>query len=255
MKLSQFALQCYTIRDHCQTESDFASAMRKVSDIGYTAVQISALGPIPAQTIRQICDDHGLTICATHEDSQKILEDPEPIFDHLRTLGCRDTAYPYPTVDRSTAGFAQLAEQLEIAVGRFADVGFRLSYHNHALEFVKYDFGTVMDMLFERVPSMPFEIDTYWVQVGGASPADWCSRCTGRLPLLHLKDYAIRENDAVRMAAIGDGNLNWKDIIARAGDAGCEWFIFEQDRDWVEDDPFNAAKRSYDFVSRHLARQ
>ncbi|MEQ9453577.1 MAG: sugar phosphate isomerase/epimerase [Phycisphaeraceae bacterium] len=255
MKLSQVALQCYTIRDHCQTEAEFAKSMARVAAIGYRAVQISAIGPIEPKRVRAICDDHGLTICATHEDGKQIVSDPNPLIEKLGVLGCRDTAYPWPAIEHTAAGYLELAEKLVVAVERFAEAGLRLSYHNHALEFVRYGYGTPMDMLFKRVPEMGFELDTYWIQYGGASPADWCVKCAGRLPLLHLKDFAVLDNSTIVMAAVGDGNLNWPDIITKAEASGCEWLIVEQDRHWQDDDPFVAATRSFDFIRDHLVEK
>ena len=43
--------QLYTVRDYTQTEIDFAKTIKRIATIGYKQVQISAIGPIPAQTI------------------------------------------------------------------------------------------------------------------------------------------------------------------------------------------------------------
>eukprot|EP01052_Picozoa_sp_SAG31_P009604 SAG31_NODE_508_length_14732_cov_75.624547_8_plen_92_part_00 len=59
MKIEQLGLQCYTIRDYCKTEQDFAESMAKAAAIGYKSVQISAVGPIDPATIKIICDKNG----------------------------------------------------------------------------------------------------------------------------------------------------------------------------------------------------
>ena len=47
MPKPQLAAQLYTIREFTQTAAGFAESMAKVRAIGYTAVQVSAIGPIP----------------------------------------------------------------------------------------------------------------------------------------------------------------------------------------------------------------
>ncbi|QDU72020.1 sugar phosphate isomerase/epimerase family protein [Mucisphaera calidilacus] len=252
MKIDQVALQCYTIRDHCKTEADFAEAMKKTAAIGYKAVQISAIGPIAPDDVRKICDDNGLVICATHEDSKTILSDPASLFDKLKTFGCIDTAYPFPSIEHTEAGYRELAAKLAVSADAFKEAGLRLSYHNHALEFVNYGGVNAMELLFDANPDLGFELDTYWVQFGGGSPAGWCGKCKGRLPVIHLKDYTVLDNNTVKMASVGDGNIDFAEVIRVAEASGCEWFVVEQDRDWADDDPFVAAKRSFDYIKANL---
>ena len=52
MKQSQIAAQLYTLRDFTKTPADIASTMKKVKEIGYDAVQCSALGPIEASELK-----------------------------------------------------------------------------------------------------------------------------------------------------------------------------------------------------------
>ena len=51
---------------------------------------------------------------------------------------------------------------------------------------------------------------------------------------------------------LGDGNINWPAVIAAAEASGCKWFIFEQDPDWYDNDPFIAAQRSFDYITHTL---
>ena len=122
MKIEQVAVQCFTIRDHCKTEEDFRASMKRVSEMGYKAVQISAVGPIAPEVIRSICEDNGLTICATHENGAEIINNPDNVIAKLKTMGCKDTAYPHPHMEnRDAAAFAQIAKDLADAATRFKD--------------------------------------------------------------------------------------------------------------------------------------
>ncbi|HQA98242.1 MAG TPA: sugar phosphate isomerase/epimerase, partial [Clostridia bacterium] len=69
----QVGAQTYTIREYTQTESGFRDAMRQLAQIGYRTVQLSAVGQIAPQTMREICDENGLTIVLTHTDPERML--------------------------------------------------------------------------------------------------------------------------------------------------------------------------------------
>ena len=50
---SQLAVQLYTVRDFTKTASDFADSLKKIADIGYKAVQLSAVGAMNGDTARK----------------------------------------------------------------------------------------------------------------------------------------------------------------------------------------------------------
>jgi len=253
MHLRQVALQSYTIRAHCQTAADFAASMRRVRQIGYSAVQVSGIGPIPSAEVRRICDGEGLVICASHEPGATIVGDPHAVVERLGILGCKYTAYPYPHVafDGVSAAVG-LARQLSAAGEVLRRAGMTLAYHNHDIEFQKFDGRPVLEILYaESDPAfLGAEIDTYWVQAGGGDPVAWCARLSGRLSLLHMKDYGVGPDRKPVMAEVGSGNLDFPRIVRAAEASGCQWFIVEQDHGF--DDAFAAAEKSFRYVKERL---
>ena len=247
MKISQIALQLYTLRQFCQTGPDLAATARKVRAIGYEAVQISGIGPIPAPEVRAIMDDAGLCICATHEPGPVLLQEPAKAVERLHQLGCTLTAYPYPgTLDlMNPEVVVSLAAQLDRTGAILRENGLTLGYHNHAHEFVRFGAGTVLDYLYAHTApeNLVAELDTYWVQYGGGNVLEWVARMAGRLPFIHLKDYKIKPDYHPTWCEIGAGVLPFRRIIAAAEAGGCRWFIVEQDT--CEDDPFATVTRSF----------
>ena len=118
-------------------------------------------------------------------------------------------------------------------------------YHNHANEFRKIDGRLVMERLMEAVPAdrMGFTLDTYWVQVGGADPAQWLEKLAGRIPCIHLKDYAYGR----KMAVVGEGNINFDRVFEKAATGGTQYMLVEQD-DCNGEDPIECLRRSYQFL-------
>jgi sugar phosphate isomerase/epimerase len=252
MKISQVAAQLYTVREYCKTAPDFAETLKKIRAIGYQAVQISGVGPIPEADLVRMLNKEGLVCCATHEGS--ILSDPGKVVERLRQLNCRYTAYPYPSgiTLNTLADVKELARRLNASGRILADAGQVLTYHNHSIEFRRFDGRVMLDVLFaETDPAcLQGEIDTFWVQYGGGSPEEWCRKLNGRLPLLHLKDYGVTSEAKHTFTEIGYGNLNWKAIIAAADQAGCEWYIVEQDT--CPGNPFESLKKSFDYIKETL---
>ncbi len=142
--------------------------------------------------------------------------------------------------------------------------GLVFAYHNHSFELEKYDGKTGLDILISATSrSVTFEIDTYWLQHGGADPAAWVAKLAGRVPLVHLKDMVVATDMHARvdrisgesaddfekrvqsakqpkpiMAEVGEGNMNWPAILQACGAAGVEWYIVEQDL--CQRDPFES---------------
>ncbi|MGE9291256.1 MAG: sugar phosphate isomerase/epimerase family protein [Puniceicoccales bacterium] len=252
MKTSQIAIQYYTLRDFTNSVEDFAETCRKVAAIGYQAVQISGVDyeVVPPQKIKEICAENGLTICATHESSDLVLDNPEKVVENLAALGTNATAYPFPRdIDfGSDESVADLIRKLDHSGKVLADAGMVLTYHNHHHEFRKLNGQIILERIYHETDPkhLQGEIDTYWVQFGGGNPAAWCRSLKNRLPLLHLKDYRVNDQTEVEFSEIGKGNLNFREIIDAAEESGCEWFIVEQDS--CPGDPFDSIKMSFDYL-------
>ena len=193
MNSSQIAAQLYTCRRLLQNPADIARTLKRVRAAGYTAVQVSGLGPIPEEELNAILDGEGLTCCVTHEPPDQIRFKPELVIERLLKLRCRFTAYPYPAeVDmKDLLQIRTLAADLERSARLMDEAGITLTYHNHAIEYLKLEGKTAFEHIFAAAPSLKSELDTYWVQYGGGDVAAWCEKLKGRLPLIHLKDYAM----------------------------------------------------------------
>lgn len=254
MKLKQVAAQLYTLRDYLKTPADIAASLKKVSDIGYQAVQLSGMGPIDESELVRILDGEGLVCCATHEDAQTLLDDPKAIIDRLNKLNCIYTAYPYPggVELNSLADVRSFAARLDASGKILAEADITLAYHNHHIEFRRFDGELMLDVIYSHTDPryLQGEPDTYWIQYGGGDPAAWCSKLSGRLPLLHMKDYAVMPDLTVTYAEIGSGNLNWPEIVHAAQGSGCQWYIVEQDE--CRRDPFESLKISFDYIRNDL---
>ena len=254
MKINQIAAQLYTVREYLKTPKDIAQSLGKIKDIGYQSIQVSGMGPIDENELIKMLQDMGLNCCATHEPSNDILDKPEKIIERLKKLNCQYTSYPYPSNIKfeSIQNVKEFAKRLNDSGKKLYDAGLALTYHNHQIEFQRINNKPILEILFEETNPryLQAEIDTYWVQYGGGNPVDWCQRLKNRLPLLHMKDFKITKENTPYFAEIGNGNLDWKNILSASEKSGCQWYIVEQDI--CPGDPFDSLKKSFDNIKENL---
>ncbi len=251
MKRHQIAAQLYSIRDFIQTPQDIATSMKKIRAIGYQAVQVSGMGTIEESELMHILNSEGLTCCATHEATKLIVEEPQRVVERLHRLNCKYTAVPSPGQFelKTREQVLEYSKRMDDAGKVLYEAGQVLTYHNHHMEFRRLEGELILDTVYAQtdVRYLQGEIDTYWVQYGGGDVVGWCEKLKGRLPLLHLKDYRITDDNEPDFAEVGQGNLNWGEIISAAEQSGCEWFIVEQDT--TPGDPFDSLKISFDYLT------
>ncbi len=231
MKRKQIAVQLYTLRDFLKTPKEIAKTLKKVKKIGFEAVEVGGLGPIDTAELKEILDGEGLACCATHESGSMIFDEPGKVAEKLDILGCKYVSYPWPhTSPKTKEDYKQLADMLNKSGKTLAKSGKTLAYHNHAIEFERFGKKNGLEIIYSETDQkyLQGELDTFWVQHGGGNPVEWCERLDGRLPLLHLKEFGIIDNQ-ITMLEIGSGNLDWKKIVKAARKSGTRWFIIEQD--------------------------
>ncbi|MDQ8188379.1 sugar phosphate isomerase/epimerase [Pelagicoccus sp. SDUM812002] len=256
-KLEQFGVILYTLRDFVKTREDALATFDKVSEIGYKSVQVSGLSAdlFSEEELVDTLGERGLSICATHESGDEILHQTEKVIDRLKKLGTRYTAYPFPAgIDFSNEeSMDGLITGLNEAGRKMADAGLVLCYHNHHHEFQLSRGKTILQRIYEETDPrfLQAEIDTFWVQRGGGSPVGWLRSLKGRSPLLHMKDYRLKpESLDADYAEIGNGNMDFVEIVKAAEAAGCEHYIVEQDT--CPGDPFDSLSQSFEYIRDNL---
>jgi sugar phosphate isomerase/epimerase len=255
MPTRQIGAQCYTVRDFCKTPDDIARTCERLSKMGFGVIQGSAAGfnDIPADRLKQILDDNAMVCAATHRGFDA-LQDVQKQADWHHTVGCKLTAvggYGFGGNPREEwvewlNSYNQLAKQ-------YQGTGLRLGYHNHSHEYSPFGLQdnpasispdhTPMQLAVDTLDdAVWFEIDTYWVQHGGADPAEWITKCAGRIPAIHVKDITVTGKREHKICEVGSGNLNWPRILEAAKAAGVEYYLIERDNGDL--DPFESLEIS-----------
>ncbi len=254
------AVQMYTLRDYTRTARDFRDSLGKIHSMGYRAAQLSAVGAIdgPApeltpQQCRELLDEFEIKCIATHRSWERLSIHIEDEIELHHTLGCNYTAIgglPGTYEQDGEEGYRRFLHDSAPVIQKLADAGIRFGYHNHSHEFVRIgtEQRTRYDIFLEEAPQLMLEIDVYWAIHAGINPERLIEAAAGRVPVIHIKDKEVVPKDGPVMAAIGEGNMDWKHLLPACAKAGVEWYAVEQDV--CRRDPFDCLRSSYNFVTR-----
>jgi sugar phosphate isomerase/epimerase len=225
------AAELYTIREHLGEPNSVAVALRRVREMGYDGVELAGLGPIQPVHLAELLLETGLVACSAHVSWERLRTETDATIEDCRAWRCNHVAVPgLPAEYRSAEGYERFAGEASGVAGKLREAGIRLGYHNHAYELQRYGRESGLEIIYRASdPSLlDGQIDTYWIQYGGGSPAGWIRRLGGRIPTVHLKDMDVLDGEPV-MAELGEGNLDWADVLAACREAGVQWLIVEQD--------------------------
>ncbi len=249
---SHIAATLYSLREQCQTADDLDRTLNTLKQTGYQAVQISGIGPIDNDAVRGLLEKHGLFCCATHASITDLKKNLQSVILKQKTYGCDFVALAYPGEEYwHSDGAKVLADELN-DIGRRLDMeGIKLGYHNHHKEFERFNIKTFLEELLEYTDPklVSIEIDTYWVQAGGQNPVSWIHNVKDRIPVIHLKDYAILNHEPV-FAEVGEGNLDWTEIVEACRYAGVRWYVVEQDKPFGDRSLFESIAISYNNMKK-----
>lgn len=242
----EIGAQLYTVRSLCQTLEGLADTLKRVADIGYKTVQLSATCPYDASWMKEQLRANGLRCVLTHIPVPRLTGETEQVIQDHEVLDCPHIGLGYYSFNAEKGEtYARFMDAFAPVAQKIKNAGRLFMYHNHDQEFQKLDGKLILERLMEDMPAdqMGFTLDTYWVQVGGGDPARWLERLAGRIPVIHLKDCAYGR----RMAVVGEGNINFDRVFEKAEAGGTSYMMVEQD-DCGGEDPLECLKRSYRFL-------
>lgn len=250
--------------------------LRRVRELGYRSVEVSQI-PMTAHNVSELkragadFDIEIAALSAALEPTmpgmagETLAGDFEKIVADCKTLNCRYLRIGMLPIKLmgDKEKIMEFVGKAEAAAERLAEHGIELYYHNHHIEFQKYDGEYLLDIIKNNTRRIGFELDVHWIHRGGENPVSVIRRYAGRIALLHLKDYRIGPMDmsflesgdrsrfmqafsnVIQFAEVGEGSLDMKAIIEAGLESGSRYFLVEQD-DVYGRDPFDCLKTSAD---------
>ncbi len=249
--------------------------LKACAEMGYHCMEVSQIPMTPENVsgMKKACDEFKIKIAANSAalepmmpgmpgeflttDFDKIVEDCKKLDTDMLRIGMLPI-----TCMGSREKAIDFVKRADEMAERLGEHGIDLYYHNHHVEFIKYDGQYLLDIIKDNTKKMGFELDIHWIHRGGENPVTFINQYAGRIRLLHLKDYRIAQMklpeggfdmkafggqfyNLIEFAEVGEGNLPIKECIEAGLAGGSEDFLIEQD-DTYGRDPFESLKISRD---------
>ena len=259
--MKNVGLQVYTIRDWFTDEEHIKEAFEKIAKMGYTEAQTAGDFNIPVESYAKYAKDAGVKIVGTHYVWEKIRDDIEETIRIHDVLGTKNVGIGgMPKEPRtSKEELLKFIDEFNAAAKEYAARGYKLTYHNHSFEFKKFDGKTIMDYLIEGFDkdNISFVLDTYWLQHGGVDIRRMLERLAGRVDILHLKDMGAVAGGELGnqpyITDVGNGNIDFADIVDTAEKTGVKYFVVEQDGNY-EVDSMTSAEQSIKYLLENVVK-
>jgi sugar phosphate isomerase/epimerase len=214
-------------------ESDIEGAFKALADDGYVVMEISNYDPgtgtvagyKPAD-YAALAEKYGLDILSSHTRAKFDVKDVEgtltawgKTFDDHKMMGCKYVVFPMNMWAGTAEGVKAECELMNQIGAEANKRGIKFGYHNHHIEFVTIP---NTDQLYEDFliantdpDKVFFQMDVYWITVGGQDPVAYLKKYPNRFKVLHIKDdYVVGASGKIDYKAIfnqfyKNGNEDW----------------------------------------------
>jgi len=245
--LDTIGLQLYTVRNRLAEDED--ATLKAVADAGYKQVELGSVsgdGPRLAAKARKL----GMKVTSSFCDFKTFTTDGgagvasvDDLLREAEAMKLEHLVFGYvPKGSRETVTqYRRMAERCNAAAPKFRNAGIQLCYHNHSFEFAPLEGGekTGFDLFIEMFePAMMFELDVFWVKVGGVDPLVMLRKLDERVSQIHLKDLKAGTttqwdegqvpNDAFQ--ELGDGEIDMSEVMRVSKEIGVTQCHVEQDQ-------------------------
>jgi sugar phosphate isomerase/epimerase len=228
--------------------ADVPGTLKKVSDFGYKYLELANYekgrfyGYEPAE-FKKLVNDLGMEIISSHTQVEGVgvtLDSARKMAEDHVKIGSKYCIQPWIVEEMRTtvASYQRMADNWNQIGKIMKDFGMQFGYHNH-----NFEFGTVegkipyFDVMLAELDKdlVIMELDMFWASKAGYNPVDIINKYPGRFQLFHLKDMYTKQEpfyDVIKddIAPVGEGVINFKEILAAKETAGMKYFIVEQDQ-------------------------
>ncbi|MBI2194835.1 MAG: sugar phosphate isomerase/epimerase [Planctomycetes bacterium] len=213
-----------------RSQEDLPGVLTEVSEAGYAGVEAGNLLSIkPEKELKELLGSRKLAVAGVHVGYRELTE-TERLASHLaylKTMGGHYLICSGVAEGQGLERYDRAAETFNRAGERCRKEGVTFCYHNHAWEFEAINGVKGIHRLAEKTdPALvKFNIDVYWVHVGGERPAEFVRRYRNRGGYFHFKD-----GKKGSFAELGRGEVDLVGSKDAALEVGADWIIAEQDR-------------------------
>ncbi len=248
--IPEIYIQLYSLRN--ELEGHYPEIITQLAEIGYRGVEPAGFQQLPAPEAAKLFSDLGLKSETMHAPLP-VGDDKERIVEAALAIGAKfifTGVSPGREKDFASADTIKRLAETYNEVGAFLQQsGISLGYHNHWWEMALINGIPAYQIFLENTEASIFwEIDTYWVKVGGQNPVQVTKETGERAAVIHIKDGPCTLDDP--MVAVGSGVMEIAAILQ--GNPHIRIAVVELDH--CASDMLAAVEGSYQFLtSQNLA--
>ncbi|MEN2284061.1 sugar phosphate isomerase/epimerase [Algoriphagus sp. SE2] len=233
----EIALQLYSLRN--EMKEDPVKYHELISEWGIKNLEGGGNYGMSDFEYEKLLADNDLQFVGVGADYSELTKSLKPIIDNAKKHGAKYvTCYWIPHAEGpisldeikiATALFNQTGKELK-------EAGLEFLYHPHGYEFAKDGKGVVFDYMLENAKDFGFNMDVYWVKMGGGDPLKIMKKNKGKFPMLHLKDRRIGtpdskdgHGDVETNVVLGTGDVGIAAIIKEAKKQGTKYLTIEDE--------------------------
>lgn len=248
-------LQLYSLRDLVK-ESGIQVVLETAAKMGYKNLETAGYdngkiyGLAPAE-FKKIVEDLGMKCTSAHlgqaftkEKEAEVMSWWDKAIEAHNELGVKYMVQPWMPVNDQTT-----LDDLKMYCDYFNTVGYKTAaasiafgYHNHNFEFRKIGDQMIYDFLLDNVSQnhVFFQIDVYWVMMGGQDPVAYLKNRPSQFKTVHIKDEK----------EIGvSGKMNFQPIFEQMKANNIkDWYV--EVEQYTNNDPVASVKESYDYLNK-----
>lgn len=245
-----YGLQLFSVRDI--TKIDFEGALRAVAEMGYKMVEPAGFFGLPANEVKAMIDNYGLSVCSTHTRYNEVFENTAETVKYHKEIGCKNIIIPSaPLTTRDEVDYA--VENINRVLPIIEAEGITLHYHNHSREFLPNLDGQIAEEEIAQRTKVNLQLDTFWVYNAGLDPVLTMEKYRERVSFIHLKD-GIRETATVKAIgkSVGDGEAPVLAVRKKAIEMGATMVI---ESEGLDPTGLEEVKRCIDFLKQVDAKE
>lgn len=256
IQAQEIALQLYSLRN--ELKKNPGEHFEMIPTWGIQALEGGGGYGYSEAAFDQMLQANGLRIIGVGADYNQLSQDLSSIVANAKKFGAKyATCYWIPHPEGPIS-----AEDLIAATALFNDAGAKLQkegitllYHPHGYEFAPTADGQLMDYMLENAENFAFNMDVFWVKMGGGDPLAIMKAHPGKFPMLHLKDRktgtpgsADGHGDVETNVVLGTGDVGIAAIIEEAKKQGTEFLVIEDE----SSRSVTQIPQSVAFIQKHL---
>jgi sugar phosphate isomerase/epimerase len=215
-----------------ELKEDWRAVLSETVKYGYTEIEIDLFKGESAKTFLRDCREIGIKPIAGGADFSDNTDEVNKSLDRLNELELTYAVVYWPWLIGSPFKLEDCkisADRLNRIGGICKKRGLILCWHNHDKEFIEMEKGLPFDYLMENTDKslVKCEMDTYWVQKGGADPVEMLKKYKNRYVILHVKDMTADADHT--FADVGSGMIDFSSIFSEAVNQNIKHYFVEKD--------------------------